>query len=248
MKKLAILLWTAVVATAMSGQLHAGSSGPTVVELFTSQGCYSCPPAEAFLGELAAKEDVLPLEFHVDYWDKLVYGAAGRWKDPFSSPAATQRQQRYNLGLRGSARVYTPQMVVGGKSEMVGTHRREVLSSIRKASTDKCPRIDILIEPKGEGGLKVSLDGAATGPSAVWFLRFIKAKTTEVLAGENKDKTLTSHNIVTELRRLGDWKGRMTTLELSDVALDDNQGCAVIVQSESLGPILGAAICPAATS
>ena len=248
MKKLAILLWTAVVATAMSGQLHAGSSGPTVVELFTSQGCYSCPPAEAFLGELVAKDGILPLEFHVDYWDRLVYGAAGKWKDVFSSPAATQRQQRYNLSLRGSARVYTPQIIVGGQSEMVGTRRREVLSSIRKASVDKRSRIDVLIEHKGEGGFTVSLDGAATEPSAVWLLRFIKTKTTEVLAGENKGKTLTSHNIVTELRRLGDWKGQMTTLELSNLALDDNQGCAVIVQSASLGPILGAAVCPAATS
>lgn len=248
MKKLAILFGTAFATMVISGQLHAGSTSPTVVELFTSQGCYSCPPAEAFLGELAAKDGVLPLEFHVDYWDKLVYGAAGRWKDPFSSPAATQRQQRYNQSLRGSTRVYTPQMIVGGQSEMVGTHRREVLSSISKASQDKGPKIDILIEHKGEGGFTVSLDGAAAEPSAVWFLRFIKAKTTEVLAGENKGKTLTSHNIVTELRRLGDWKGQMTTLELSDVALDDNQGCAVIVQSESLGPILGAAVCPAATS
>ena len=176
----------------------------------------------------------MPLEFHVDYWDKLVYGAAGKWKDVFSSPASTQRQRHYNLSIRGSARVYTPQMVVDGQSEMIGTHRREVLSSIRKASVSKRPRINILIERRSAGGFTVSLDGATSEPSAVWYVRFIKAKTTEVLAGENKGKTLTSHNIVTELRRLGDWKGQMTTLELSDVALDDNHGCAVIVQSESL--------------
>ncbi len=248
MKKLAMLLWTAFAATVMSGQLHAGSTGPTVVELFTSQGCYSCPPAEAFLGELASRDGVLPLEFHVDYWDKLVYGAAGKWKDVFSSPWATRRQQNYNMSIRGSARVYTPQMVVDGRSEMIGTHRRDVLSSIRKASRAKHPRIEIMIKHRSEGGFAISLDGAATEPSAVWFVRYIKAQTTEVLAGENKGKTLISHNIVTELRRLGDWKGQMTTLELTDVTLDDNQGCAVIVQSESLGPIFGAAVCPAATS
>ncbi len=248
MKKLAILFGTAVVTATLSSQLHAGSTKTTVVELFTSQGCYSCPPAEAFLGELVAKDGVLPLEFHVDYWDKLVYGAAGKWKDVFSSPASTQRQRHYNLSIRGSARVYTPQMVVDGQSEMIGTHRREVLSSIRKASVSKRPRINILIEHRSAGGFTVSLDGATSEPSAVWYVRFIKAKTTEVLAGENKGKTLTSHNIVTELRRLGDWKGQMTTLELSDVELDDNHGCAVIVQSESLGPILGAAVCPAVTS
>ena len=131
---------------------------------------------------------------------------------------------------------------------MVGTHRREVLSSIRNASTAKHPRVYIKIKHRSEGGFAVSLDGAATESSTVWFVRYIKAQTTEVLAGENKGKTLISHNIVTELRRLGDWKGQMTTLELTDIAIDDNQGCAVIVQSESLGPILGAAVCPAATS
>ena len=74
---------------------------PIVVELFTSQSCYSCPPAEAYLGELAKRDDIIALEHHVDYWDQLVYGSAGRWKDTFSSPEATERQQRYNR------RIYT---------------------------------------------------------------------------------------------------------------------------------------------
>lgn len=248
MKKLAIMIGSVVIASHLSGGVHAGSTTPTVVELFTSQGCYSCPPAEAFLGELAAKDGVLPLEFHVDYWDKLVYGAAGKWKDVFSSPESTRRQRQYNQSIRGSGRVYTPQMVVDGTTEFVGTHRRKVLSSIRKTSVDKRPRVDIAIAPSKQGGYTVSLDGAVAEPGAIWFVRFIKAKTTEVLAGENKGKTLTSHNIVLEMRRLGDWNGKMTTLELSDTQIGDDQGCAVIVQNESLGPILGAAVCPAATS
>ena len=248
MKKFAIIIGSVVIASHLSGGVHAGSTTPTVVELFTSQGCYSCPPAEAFLGELAAKDGVLPLEFHVDYWDKLVYGAAGKWKDVFSSPASTQRQRRYNQSIRGSGRVYTPQMVVDGTTEFVGTHRKKVLSSIRKTRVDKRPRVDIAIAPSKQGGYTISLDGAVAEPGAIWFVRFIKAKTTEVLAGENKGKTLTSHNIVLEMRRLGDWNGKMTTLELSDAQIGDDQGCAVIVQNESLGPILGAAVCPAATS
>ncbi len=248
MKKLAIIIGSVVIASHLSGGAHAGSTTPTVVELFTSQGCYSCPPAEAFLGELASKDGVLPLEFHVDYWDKLVYGAAGKWKDVFSSPASTQRQRQYNQRIRGSGRVYTPQMIVDGTTEFVGTHRKKILSSIRNTSVDERPRIDISIAPGKQGGFTVSLDGAVAESGAVWFLRFIKAKKTEVLAGENKGKTLISHNIVLEMRRLGDWNGEMTTLELADAQLGDDQGCAVIVQNESLGPILGAAVCPPATS
>ena len=94
----------------------AAEEVPTVVELFTSQGCYSCPPAEAFLGELAKRSDVVALEFHVDYWDDLVYGSAGQWKDPFSDPAYTRRQQVYARGIPGG-RVYTPQIVVDGRLE-----------------------------------------------------------------------------------------------------------------------------------
>ena len=78
MKKLAIIIGSVVIASHLSCGAHAESTTPTVVELFTSQGCYSCPPEEAFLGELASKDGVLPLEFHVNYWDKLVYGAAGK--------------------------------------------------------------------------------------------------------------------------------------------------------------------------
>lgn len=83
------------------------TTSPVVVELFTSQSCYSCPPAEAYLGELAENPDIVALEWHVDYWDNLVYGSAGRWKDPYSDPAFTERQGLYNLSIRRSGSVYT---------------------------------------------------------------------------------------------------------------------------------------------
>src|SRR5215813_538220 len=115
-KTCALLLSLGLAATIGSAQ--AGER-PIVVELFTSEGCSSCPPADALLAELAARPDVLALSFHIDYWDRL------GWKDPFSTPAATQRQQHY-ADLLHRANVYTPQIVVDGHWQAVGSNRVEV--------------------------------------------------------------------------------------------------------------------------
>src|SRR5437868_14761375 len=112
-------------APAVAGE----TTRPIVVELFTSQGCSSCPPADALLGELARRDDVLPLAFHVDYWDRL------GWKDPFSSAAATARQRTYARQL-DAANVYTPQMVVDGRIDVVGSYRDQVLRAIDRARQD----------------------------------------------------------------------------------------------------------------
>src|SRR5262252_1517002 len=116
-----------------SAPLVAGESR-VVVELFTSEGCSSCPPADALLAELASRPEVLALSFHVDYWDRL------GWKDPFSSPAATERQQRY-ASVLGLATVYTPQIVVDGKWQAVGSDRVEVEQALKAAgrSRDEVP-------------------------------------------------------------------------------------------------------------
>lgn len=240
----------AALATVSSTVSSAGPDGRlTVVELFTSQSCYSCPPAEAFLGELVSgRTDVLALEFHVDYWDELVYGSAGRWKDVFSSRANTERQLSYNKAIRGRPSVYTPQIVIDGREEAVGTRRSDVLSAIGRAGQDGGQRLDVSVEPDAAGGLVVSIEGQVQEDAAVWLVRFQREATTRVLRGENHGKTLTNHNIVKELNRIADWDGRSTSVPVRDLDLSPGDTCAILVQSHSLGPIIGAAICPATSS
>ncbi len=227
-------------------------TNPTVVELFTSQSCYSCPPAEAFLGELVEERaDVLGLEFHVDYWDELVHGG-GKWKDIFSSPESTQRQRVYNLRIRGRANVYTPQMVIDGVAEAVGSNRGAVLRAVSAAS-GQGQVLGVSIDPVDGRGYQVRIDGTLPEEATIWYVQYLRQYTTDVLRGENKGKTLTNHNIVREFRPIGAWEGESLELDLTEVELPADHGCAVLVQRIDTehnvpGPILGAGVCPAQTS
>lgn len=240
----------AAMLTNAADQAYAGSTEqPTVVELFTSQGCFSCPPAERFLGELVKKPNVIGLEFHVDYWDQLVYGAAGKWKDAFSDAAYTERQRVYATRFpRGQT--YTPQMVIDGRTFKVGSHKRAVLTAIRKVAEAQKDRITVSPVARSDGGLDIQL--AATNRDAVqvpiWLVRYIRAATTKVRSGENKGKSLVSHNIVTSVSQVGVWYGNPLTVKLPQLNLKENEGCAILVQSERQGPILGAGNCPGASS
>jgi len=221
--------------------------GPTVVELFTSQGCYSCPPAEAYLRELAVRKGIIALEWHVDYWDDLVYGLAGRWKDPFSSPEATQRQRTYNVNLRGGPNVYTPQMVIAGRYEAVGSRRGSVQSAIIRNRRQTPSKLDVAVARGAGTGFSVRISGDEDRPGSIWLVRFDLEHTTPVRSGENKGKTLTSRNIVRDMELIGAWNGTPTEVALPTPGLLENQGCAVLVQNDrpaATGPILGAAYCP----
>lgn len=220
---------------------------PTVVELFTSQSCYSCPPAERYLGELAQRDDIIALEHHVDYWDDLVYGSAGRWKDVFSSPESTDRQRRYNQTIDGRGYSYTPQMVIDGRAEAVGSRKRDVGRAIMKARQDG-ERLNVAVAPLANGGLTVTVDGPVSKQAGIWILRYLTEARTRPSGGENKDKDLVNHNIVREVRRIGDWTGEKATIELSGFVLEEGFSCVVLVQTSRPGPILGAGRCPALSS
>ena len=214
-----------------------------VVELFTSQSCYSCPPAEVLLGELVEHENVVALEFHVDYWDDLVYGSDGQWKDRFSDPAYTVRQRVYAGRIPGS-QVYTPQIVVDGVAQTVGSRRDRVLRLIESArAVPKAARVSA--QPESSGGFKVTVASGAGGTGAeVLLARYDRRHVTAIEAGENKGKTLVNHHVVRELRPLGVWNGEHFEVFVADLRLSPDQGCAVIVQAAGQGAILGAASCP----
>ena len=231
-----------LVALALSC-VAARAGEPTVVELFTSQSCYSCPPAETFLGELVEREDLVALEFHVDYWDDLVYGSSGQWKDVFSDAAYTERQRVYAGRIPGS-QVYTPQIVVDGVAQTVGSRRSSVLRLIESARTVPKPA-RVSVQPGASGGFTVTVDAGPGGSDAeVLLARYDVRHVTVIEAGENKGKTLTNHHIVREFRRLGEWSGEQWEVSIADLELHPNQGCAVIVQASDQGAILGAATCP----
>ena len=215
---------------------------PVVVELFTSQGCYSCPPAEAFLGELADRADVVALEFHVDYWDSLNYMWHGQWKDPFSAPEHTQRQRLYNAAIRRQSGVYTPQMIIDGRLEGIGSHRGQISDLMDKAAK-ATGKLAVAVTAQG-GGLRAAVSGGATGAADIILVRFLDRAETAVQKGENHGKVLVSRHIVREIRKLGTWHGAQTALDLPGDAAAGGMGCAILVQAANHGPVLGAALCP----
>lgn len=202
-----------------------------VVELFTSQGCSSCPPADAFLGELAQSGRVLALAYHVDYWDNL------GWKDPFASPSGTQRQRLYGraLGLSG---IYTPQMVVDGHVDAVGSDRRAVQAAL--AGTRQGPAVKLV--PEG-GKLTVSVAaGKGETPADIVLVAYLDQAQTKVQRGENAGRSLTEYAIVRGVYPLGRWTGEAASysIDLSTIAGDATHA-AVLVQTPGPGAIVGAA-------
>jgi hypothetical protein len=208
-----------------------------LVELFTSQGCSSCPEADRFLGELAQRDDVVALAYHVDYWDYI------GWQDKFARPEFTARQKDYRdaLGLRT---IYTPQMVIDGRIDVVGLQRSAVEASIKTGAGQR--KLPIAIAANG-GKLRVTappmvLDRVEA--ASLWLVTYSRRNETVVSKGENAGSTLVEYNIVRDIRRLGEWTGNAIDMELDADTTDRNMGCAVILQVDGNGPILGVAAAP----
>ena len=215
---------TVFAGIAFSSWAAQADSRPIVIELFTSQGCSSCPPADRLLSELAQRPGVLALGYHISYWDHL------GWKDPLSSQASTDRQKAYARRLSG--RIYTPEMVVDGVTEMVGSHRAEVLASLREAQ----PLAVAPVSFAKDGRSVIIGPGGGTGD--VLLIRFLKQRSTQVAAGENAGRALEDTNGVETVGTLGAWTGAAAAFPLNPPGL--GQGLAVLVQAVD-GKILGAA-------
>jgi hypothetical protein len=199
-----------------------------VIELFTSQGCSSCPPADALLGELVARSDVIALAFHVDYWDSL------GWRDRFELPLAAQRQQRYveALGLQSA---FTPQLLLDGRRSFVGSDRQSITSALR--ATPEGIAVSAHVDDRT---LIIDLGSGAREPFDVCVAAYLPRADSYIGGGENSGKRLTEFNIVRAYVRAGTYHGTPAHIEvpLSSLPADASRA-AVLVQRQGQGEIAG---------
>ena len=228
---------------ATHGIAHAGEPR-AFLELFTSQGCSSCPPADKLLGELSGDPSVVAVSVPIDYWDYL------GWKDTLASPGDSARQRAY-ARLRGDRQVYTPQIVVNGAIHVLGSDRaaieRAITQSDRNAAVMSLP----VLLSVGGSNLNVRIGGGekARAGGEVWLCPLAKSVPVEIGRGENHGRTITYHNVVRRWVKLGDWSGTDSTwsVPLASISADDINAAAVVVQEgthEKPGIILGAALAP----
>jgi hypothetical protein len=217
-----------------------------VVELFTSQGCSSCPPADKILGELAKDPSVIALSLPIDYWDYL------GWKDTLADSRFSARQKAYSH-MRGDRDVYTPQVVVNGAAHVIGSDRARIEGAIKDTGkTDKVMSLPVTMSLSGKQ-LTVSVAAAkdANTPTRgeIWLCSISKAVPIAIGRGENSGREVTYYNVVRNLLKVGDWNGSAGswTVPLDSVMHDGIDAAAVLVQDGSRdkpGRMLGAAFTP----
>jgi hypothetical protein len=215
------------------------SRSPVLVELFTSQGCSDCPPADRIVTELAGRRDIVALTFPITYWDML------GWKDTFATEANTQRQKAYAKAMSRTG-LTTPQMVIGGADHVVGNQRDKVMAAIGRAAQNSSPALAVGIV-RAAGHVTIAIPAvsglvSAREPATIWLMRTVNHARVTVGGGENNTRELTYTNVVRELERLGSWDGGAKDITLPLRAEPGKQdGIAVVVQRHEYGPVLGAA-------
>jgi hypothetical protein len=227
-------LWLAFAGGALAQGSDAGS--PVLVELYTSQGCSSCPPADVLLGQLTKDPRVIALALHVDYWDYL------GWKDEFARPEFTKRQKAYARAA-GTKMIYTPQMIVAGQDSVIGTREDAVEMAIRNhvmAAQARGQTVRLTLHREGD---QIVVRAEAVPPTdrglRVQLVRYVPERQVEIRHGENAGHTLTYHNIVTSWQVLGDWRAN-APLTLTAPAPGPERA-VVIIQDDGPGAVLAAA-------
>jgi hypothetical protein len=249
--RLLVPLWLAAavvgLSTSADAQVAASRNGDasdsplTVVELFTSQGCSSCPSADALLAKLATRADVLALSLSVDYWDYL------GWKDTLANPKFAERQKAYKSAL-GVSMIYTPMMVVSGLTQVNGSDEEKVLLAIEKsARIVAATRVPLRFVAK-DGHLVIEAGAMKQNghpkDATLWLAPIAKSVEVPIGRGENRGKTVTYYNVVRELIPVGMWSGDPMTVQLdrSSVMRPGAERCAALLQQGRGGPIIGAAL------
>ena len=236
----AALLAVAAAGITISGPAQAeGQRFAAVAELFTSQGCSSCPPADKLFQTYVQRPDVLALTFPVDYWDYL------GWKDTFASPQHSERQRSY-AKARGDGSVYTPQVVINGRAHAVGSRKKEIDKTIIAMS--RLAPLSVPVQFQNENGAMTvdvgeSQDGGAPIDATVWIAGIQKSGKVNVRRGENGGRSLTYVNIVRQIAPVGMWSGSSKTIRIDpmSIGMDKLDACVALVQMGRGGPIVGAA-------
>ena len=238
-RRLSALIAGTTLALLLAGSVAADAvrlNPKAVVELFTSQGCSSCPPADALLTSLAEREDVVALAYHVDYWDYI------GWEDTFGDKGFSDRQRGYAKSW-GSSRIFTPQMVINGAEGVVGSKRDEVHDAVASA---QLPLVVSLTAYGDMLKLDVPAD-AALEDASIWLIRYLDRADVAIEKGENAGKSMVYTQVVVDRQIVGMWEagaGAQIKLPLDQFDPSTNGGIAILVQPERNGlpgPILGAA-------
>lgn len=223
----AIGLWGFAAGAALAQQ-----SDGVVVELYTSQGCSSCPAADAVLADLAEQPGIIPLALHVDYWDYI------GWADTFANPRFTHRQKAYARAA-GEKMIYTPQVIVAGRDRLVGHEAEEVAGAVARAQATTSP---VRLELRRDGErlfIRALAEPPLQAGAVVLLVRFIDGAEVEIGHGENAGRRIEYRNIVTSWQPVADWPG-LTPFEMT-TDLPGSDRAAVIVQRAGFGEILAAA-------
>jgi hypothetical protein len=227
-------------ASGLAARLDAAPLRPVVIELFTSQGCSSCPPADSFMAELKAMPGVVAMSFNVDYWDYL------GWRDTLASPANSQRQYSY-AKTRGDMDVYTPQIIVDGTTHFVGSNHAVIRAAIeRSLNSSRSTWIPMAITSTGKE-IAIAVDAVPDGmqrqDATVWFMAIAPELAVKIERGENAGRDMVYYNVVRRLVPAGMWHGEPVTLNLpkDDLMAECCKGCVALLQAKSVGPIIGCA-------
>ena len=225
---------------------------PIVVEMFLSQACPQCPPAAEYMTDLAMRDDVVALAWHVDYWDNYVHPRKGHWKDPFANAAFTERQSAYNMQVRGRARNFTPQAIINGSQSVVASKHAKIEKAIETIVENKAndgaaqpnPHIRFAQASMPDIGNALQINVENLGPDdEALFVTFYRDAKTFIKSGYNQDTSFVNANVVSNITLI-EHNSDSADAQLIAATPQDGMGCAVLVQAAHGAEIVAASYCP----